>query len=1816
MTPKYEQDVLHKLKRRKLKRFWSRVVTAMMCVVVFCTTYALILPAITQETDTFCGMEAHTHTEDCYPKQRDLICEFADTKIHIHTESCNPTLDTVPNCGLEEIASHSHDETCALVEKQLICTLTETEGHTHSEACAPTTVQNLICTLAESEGHAHSEACAPTTVQNLICALEENEEHAHSEACYTVDTVYGCGLEEAEAHTHTDACYNVSTVYGCGLEEAEAHVHTDACYNAVYSCGLQETEGHAHTEACYPTIYGCGLEGVEHTHTETCYNTSPVLICELEEDETHTHSAECYDSTLVCGLEEHEHELECYSDPSADVEDASVWEATLPTNLSGTHAENLLAVAGSQSGYVESTRNYIVDESGEIKGYTRYGAWAGIPYEDWSAMFVSFCLHYAHVDVIPQGTLCPAWVHSLRSVGMYQPAADYTPTPGDLIFFDRDGNGSADHVGIVATFFPSEDRSASRVQTIEGDSANEVRYNSYNLANATILGYGTLVAPQTSDEEEPVEETQPEATISPDNTDAWAVVVGSVEETMEELAGAPTATTFSLRRSAGTFLMTPRAGTTLNLTPYITNVTMYDANGKPLPSGSVVKEGDLIEFKISYTIKGQQFGVMNGEEYDIKTDTVVYSIPSSFQIIQEKSGNIVNSFGQTVGTYSIQANEGSNSTITMVFLDEYVKDNIKGLAITGHISFFSTVVKITDNESEGQDHQFSDKFTLGIIVQEEEEIVGDLKIEKKKTNVDGNVLTYEIIVTSEEGTNGPITITDKMTKGLTFKKGISVQDGSGNIVNAVFNPSSDKSSYTMTLPEMKPGDSYVIRYQCEADVDLLGTDMTVRNTASVTGKDSDGKDLKHEVTVDHTFDMLDKTGKKNDDGTISWTITINRAKVDISGWTLEDIIRNGTTQTPYRGPVTITGSNGNVVAENATLPYTFPNGSNDTYTVTYTTTHNYGESDTIFNTATLKHNDTEVGDVTGVGIGTPFTKSGQMGEVTQIDGKYVLPITWTVTIDTTNGSIPAGSEIYDVLQGSYHTGEMYMDYTQLMAAFSAIEAALGRAGSSVDTISAEEYVYGYSGGSSHNKNDLLSNAACQSLLYERFTVKLGSDIPKGKILTFSYTAYGVFENNLVKDTEFKNRIGLSDKYVVEASERYVSGTIWASKVGLQLYDPNSPTGAFDWKWDQASSEYNYSQLHDSYLAWAVDVMISPGYSSTDDVTVYEDLPDGLDVRRLDIKIPLTVPTGERFILENPEIGQTYTWNIVVYPPEYYIDGSNRIPTNVSISIKYTEEKDLEIILPGALLSPMGQWAAMYNKVYPAAPLDSWYAMFYIYTQIEDDFDWTPDSDRANVYVNAFENNYRIYKEDGKTINYGSHTQTITKDETTKDIRKKATADENNIINYSVVLNAYGKDLIENADTLAVHDALTYTSTAAQPLRLRLVPGSVKLYEIRLQSDGAYTKLNEVTTNYKYQESNTTQDGTTAWTHTLDLTIPDGKALVLEYAYKASGLINSSHNVFNTCTINGFGEGDDDSNHTLELEVKQSSAQADNEGIMIYKVDSNSDGLFLENAKFNIYIWNEEQKKYIIVHHPDGSDEFSTNKQGMIILDGSTIDEEQFAYNTAYYIVEVESPNGYYLSPEPYYFYLVNEDTNAHPLYLPSNFNGHALTNGDIIYRENVSALTEITVEKSWLDYGGNPMTVTGEKVESITIELWQQEDGKPNTAKRYGTYTMTPDTDGNWKLTIDKLPKATKNSDGTKGTPYLYYVKEVAVNGFALDTANNNTGINSGVIKLVNKEIEGYILPETGGSGTALYTMAGSLLMLTSAAYLMYSKFTRRREDQ
>lgn len=237
----------------------------------------------------------------------------------------------------------------------------------------------------------------------------------------------------------------------------------------------------------------CGME--EHVHGPECYERR--LICGYDEDvdpAIHVHTEECYEEVLICEKPEHKHTLACFSNPEADVETREVWERTVSEEkLTGLWADDIVAIARTQLGYKESTKNYIVMEDGEtIKGYTRYGAWYGDAYGDWGAMFVSFCLDFAKIPntSVPRDASCSNWVDTLskNEWNLYRTADEYTPVKGDIVFFDDDGDGTADRVGIIAEYSTE----ASKMETIEGDFENKVQYAKYTIGEEKICGYCVL----------------------------------------------------------------------------------------------------------------------------------------------------------------------------------------------------------------------------------------------------------------------------------------------------------------------------------------------------------------------------------------------------------------------------------------------------------------------------------------------------------------------------------------------------------------------------------------------------------------------------------------------------------------------------------------------------------------------------------------------------------------------------------------------------------------------------------------------------------------------------------------------------------------------------------------------------------------------------------------------------------------------------------------------------------------------------------------------------------------------------------------------------------------------------------------------------------------------------------------------------------------------------------------------------------------------------------------------------------------------------
>lgn len=519
-------------KVHKRKRLRHRVVTVLAGVVVFCTTYALILPAITLEKQ--CDIPEHTHTDACYAQvtsveKRVPACSAETLEIHQHTADCYDA-DGNPTCGYADFVVHSHDSRCYDEKGSLWCPLPEIEAHRHTEGC-----------YALPEEHTHAEGCYTSVRGNLVCG-----EHVHTDACYVETPVLACGLEESEEHRHDESCYKTSRELTCGIDSD--HSHTDACYEweQVLSCDLPtepaedaqpvlvctkpeivlhrhtpdcfDADGnlicgqtqileHRHSDACFETVAEPVDTGTltctdtAHVHTARCYGTWE-LVCGQEEhthseackpEETvfcgkdaHTHGEACRDENgeLVCGTEEHTHSLACYADPGADVETAELWEQTFAgVTLTGNWRQDTLAIAKTQLGYAESTKNYVVAEDGEtVKGYTRYGAWCGEPYGDWNTMFLTFCLHYAGVEGVDRD--CGGWVTSWADA--FEPAQSHTPAVGDLVLFDRDGDGTADRAGLVAQI------TDSGFAAMEGDAEDAVRLLTYGADDPGILGYINL----------------------------------------------------------------------------------------------------------------------------------------------------------------------------------------------------------------------------------------------------------------------------------------------------------------------------------------------------------------------------------------------------------------------------------------------------------------------------------------------------------------------------------------------------------------------------------------------------------------------------------------------------------------------------------------------------------------------------------------------------------------------------------------------------------------------------------------------------------------------------------------------------------------------------------------------------------------------------------------------------------------------------------------------------------------------------------------------------------------------------------------------------------------------------------------------------------------------------------------------------------------------------------------------------------------------------------------------------------------------------
>lgn len=108
-------------------------------------------------------------------------------------------------------------------------------------------------------------------------------------------------------------------------------------------------------------------------------------------------------------------------------------------------------------------------ESPKDSNMQKYGFWYGLNGVPWCAIFVSWCYNQSglSLDTIDSSKgmhYCPSALNHFKSTG----EITKTPMAGDIVFFDWEGDGKPDHVGI---FIQSRASSAGTFISIEGNTA-------------------------------------------------------------------------------------------------------------------------------------------------------------------------------------------------------------------------------------------------------------------------------------------------------------------------------------------------------------------------------------------------------------------------------------------------------------------------------------------------------------------------------------------------------------------------------------------------------------------------------------------------------------------------------------------------------------------------------------------------------------------------------------------------------------------------------------------------------------------------------------------------------------------------------------------------------------------------------------------------------------------------------------------------------------------------------------------------------------------------------------------------------------------------------------------------------------------------------------------------------------------------------------------------------------------------------------------------------------------------------------------------
>ena len=1774
--------------RHTLRRYTAFVLALAMITTLF-VNWQLHGVGISMTAQYQCGEEEHTHTADCYTK--------------------------VLTCGYEEGELENADELAAAAA---------TSQPTVEAEPAPLSLEPQI----EFVPHEHTEDCY-TEVQTLTCM---EEEHVHGDDCF--DPEDGSLICDKFEHTHDESCYTTEYELTCGLEEGELVEQVVEPTQSAELAAMAVAEPVA-LEPMVDTV-----EPIYHHHTDACY-----------------------EEVLTCPLPEHHHTVACLSDTSADVETPEEWQAAnAEAVMTGNWDEDLLSVAKTQLGYEQSEKNFEIDPADGVtlRYYSRYGQSYGNPYGEWDVMFLSYCLKYAGIpqSAIPQEASVLSLRSSMSDMDWLLDGEDGSAANvGDIVIYnkyvtrtvavDSSADGAADDLDDQFSMDAEgengaelETSGASALDTApaaEGmttldtpdlpDTANpeQPAAKPVDSTGTSASGADTLIPSVSSPAAEPqtttVTDAQPVETVgivSEADENTLTVISGDVDGKVAEVtisnaevlavvdvAAAQYADEMlssavdGALKAPGMLTLAGEGSDTLTSVKYvdhfdetkdtqnggITGITVKKGTetltpGKPIE----LKDGDKLH--LTYYFK-----IPEGALSHLTSKTLTYHLPNGIQLDEEKRFPLTdNNTDEQVGTGVIQ----TDGTVKLNFNENY---NIE-MSFTGQFDFQAEASATGSGESS----KIHFPTNLDLVVK----LPRDLTIKKEgATPVVENGITYikyTITVSSEDGWSKPIEILDELQNNATIageydqssfelvkidksKKEIPVN----SYTNQFTTPTDGKPTFHITnLEALKAGEKYKLTYRVKITKNNATGNGSIEFLNKARSNDTGWKTVKTKFEA-----RISKDGSYNaDTDKITWTVTVkNPYGQNLKGSKVEDTVT--TPGATIVGNVTLTqtstseGGWSNQLITNSITPYedktgfeyTFGDADGKEYQFTYVTSapkDTDGKFLKVHNDSTITIDGkkyTAEKDVTPSDRSWNFYKSTK-GSLTST-GKNQYTAGWQISSDVPNTWTEyTFVDQIKVSENVKHYGiALELDKAiRESLRFTTVDQQSLTAEQAGITVEIDYYADSFSE-ASQAKAHPETNATDNTTEIHTFIIHLtkgmytGTSPVKSMNISSYYTHVDTTKVPAGAEINIYNN-DASYFYNKNSDETGLSKGVSTSNYSNNYYNkypnPYKPT---------ATEKYKPGMK--VYYELVLDISSWDKVPDDGPVTVTDTLPDGLTFNDGSAKGFFgwtdwcQQTSDQRFDLSknaNFDVTCTDGRNIT-------FEFKNLNDPKVNYELSKVEGKRLTHLLVR----------------YAATVTDS---------------KWKNPKTVTGTYTNTAKWGD---KEAKATITLNRDLEYLTKSAEAEALKDKGKL----VVHYSLNINPAGADLLKDGNTVTLTDTLAVQN---KNVTAHLDMDSVKLYDYPYV-EGESQPLE--TTSYGMVYERTTDSKTGYDTHTMTFKLDDSRGYVLKYDY----VLDSNDKV--TLSNEAVLTGDHHAKEETKVKTLDAHGSVSSSMFTLYKVDSLNSSTRLQGAKFNLTYYDGKD----FVNH-EGQLEHTTDKNGEITLylghnlkDDHSGDHFSIEPDKLYKLVETQAPAGYKMgTPDETTVYVIfansdNAETaaeawknTAHPKDLDQK-DVVIVTGGQQKNYTIQNTRTWLTIQKFWLDKDGKALSGDKAPENEVTVHLrrYSKTGGSKETPDSIFNETITLSKDNKWTYVYKKVDD-----------DYFYYIEEASTGGKydVTYSDSNTTGVEKGgLLTLTNKEIVGYELPSTGGTGTLPYTAVGGTMMLSALAYSFIHR-KRRREGR